>query len=352
MEPEAMTAPQETPVTPAPAQPVVSEESLKFAAATEDVKPISQQDEQRLRAAVMAAEQTGSNVVTISRLEPSSVAQTPLQPTVPAAGVPIPPGVDVPQKFVNPDGTVDVEKLKTSTAQLDAAIGTKAEQQEKTLEEYLAEYRAKEREFRGMPTQPEHIIRQRIEQGQIQPPPPPLAQPPAVPRNPEDIRRALEEDLRTNPVDTIIDLIKSVSTTQLEPLMSDVQKRKQAEQDQAIKTNIEGIAKRDRRVLHPTVFAEVNKELASDPGYFRLQNPHEAAWLKVKERMRLGDAPAPTPPSRPSPSPILGGGTPPPIPSASEVTPQTLNAAIKQARSPDEMARVEVELRKLAERIG
>lgn len=324
-----------------PTQPQ-TQEPPPFKSVTEDLaKPL---DDQMVRNAIAAAEQAGTDVVDLTQ----QTAQTPPEP---APVVPAPtPKVDVPAKFQKPDGTVDVDKLKASTKQLDEAIQQKQIVVEKTVDDYLAEYREKEKQFHSIPSNPD-VIRQQAAQQAPPPAPAPQAPAPAINQQPGEDPAALKariaQDLQVDPVATIIDLIHVVGQKQVEPLLQDHQARIQQERDNAIRRNISEIATQDRRILNPQVFEEVNRELNSDPAYWRLKNPHKAAWLEVKERLRLGDPSQPAQPGRPT-APILGGGTPPPVPSASgHVTPRALIGAIGEAKTADERSALEQQIRSL-----
>jgi hypothetical protein len=99
-----------------------------------------------------------------------------------------------------------------------------------------------------------------------------------------------------------------------------LQPMEEREKAEATRLNLQALASRDARILREDVFAAVNAKLQSDPDLWRLKNPHKAAWLEVKEEMRLGEPlPVPAQPSRASP--VLGGGTPPSAPSSSVMSP-------------------------------
>lgn len=309
---------------------------------TENLAP--PMDDATVRRMVMEAEKAGEDVAG------ATSAQTfPQGVTDPLAAAPAAPP-DVPAKFLKPDGSVDVDKLKTSTEQLNEGIQQKQQVQEKTVEDYIREYKEKERQFHSMPSNPDVIRRQLDSQAAPIPAPPPAqpvgaVPPPQLPDNDlAALRQKIAEDLRVDPVGTIVDLVKAVSQKELEPFNREREERAQAARDESIRRNLAEIAATDRRILDPQVFQAVTQELNQDPGYRNLRNPHLAAWAVVKERMRLGVA-QPAQPSRP-PSPILGGGTPPPAPSASgAVTPRALMGAIPQAKNPQELAALEQQIR-------
>lgn len=305
-------------ITPAPPGPT------PISATTQDQPSL---EEAVVRAAVMRAEGIEETVA-------APAAQTP--PTAPEAP-PAQSSSDVPKKFLNNDGTVDVEKLQASTRQLDA--GT----QEKTLsiDEMVAQYREKERQFRALPRQ-QHVVAQVAEQA-VQAAPVPQA----VPQDQTAILQQIQQDYQRDPVGTIIDIVKVMTEQQLKPAKTFMEQVQEQQRDAAIRENLADLARADPRVANPAIYGEIVKQLDSDPGYLKLKNPHKTAWNDVKARLRLGDTQAPAQPSRPS-APILGGGIPPPVPSTSGASsPENVAIAIKQMSNPKELAAVESELRRL-----
>lgn len=315
-------------------------------------------------AAESAGDQTGDSVVTVPE---KGVAQTPsvqatlpnpnalvapvatqaLAPETPTPQVQLaPPGT--PEKFLKPDGTVDEEKLLASSKQLDAAL----EQKTLTVEEMVAQYKDKENKLRNLPNpnNPESVAR--FAQAQVQAPPPmqPQVQMPHAQLTPDQatLQAQIMADLNRDPIGTIVDIVKSVTSTENKPLHEFVTSIKEQQKDQGMKNNLMQLVKEDPRVANPAVYQAVLSEIESDPGYRQLKNPYKAAWNEVKARLRLGDTQTPAQPSKTA-SPILGGGTPPPVPSmAGSYSPQTIGAAIGQAKGKDEMAAIEAELRRLS----
>ena len=151
---------------------------------------------------------------------------------------------------------------------------------------------------------------------------------------------------------TLVDVATAIARREQEPLIKWTKAAEEIAKEQAIRQNLATLAERDKRVLQPEFFQAINQEIASDPGYRKLKNPHKAAWNEVKERLRLGEPQAPAQSSK-QPSPVLGGGTPPPVPSSNApVTPQNLSAAIPQIKNAEEEARVEAELKAMLQRYG
>lgn len=229
-----------------------------------------------------------------------SVGDLQKEPSVPEkAQVELP--VDVPEKFKKPNGEVDVEKLQASTKSLDEAIQTKQQKLQdvnKVIEDQVRAYKDKYKQFRGMPN-PEKVV---------QPAP---VQPFPVPQQMTDqqLEEMIARDMQANPARTIVELVRLATQKELAPIQED---RKADE----VRNNLRQLAERDVRVIEN--IALINAKLEADPDLWTLKNPHKAAWLEVKEDLRLGDVPNGTiaPPSK-TPTPILGGGTPPPAPTSS-----------------------------------
>lgn len=215
--------------------------------------------------------------------------------------------LEVPDQFKGQDGEADVEKIKASTQALDEAIQKKEEKIEKSVEDYLREYKEKQTQFRNMPNPDKLGERLRAQE------PPPTAN-----LNDQQLREMIMNDYRIDPLATITNLTNAIIAKQLEPFAEEKRER-------SLRSNIESLAKDDPRVLNDKVYKAINAELEANPRLWSLDNPHRAAWLEVKERLRLGEAPrASAPPSRP-PSPVLGAGPPPSAPSPSEYrTPKTV----------------------------
>jgi hypothetical protein len=279
-------------------------------------------DGAKVRAAMMEAAQRGDDpfAMTVGDLDKAG-QPTPPPPAPSQAGTP----AEIPEKFKKPNGEVDVEKLKASTEQLKEANQqkeTKLQEVQKSIDDYVREYKAEEKKLRESPN-PSRMA------AQI----PPLPLPPPVPSpmlnqpmSDQQLEAMINADLQANPARTVAQLVKLAIAQELQPLNED-------RRDNQIRENIKQIAAKDPRVLREDVFAAVNAKLQSDPDLWKLKNPHKAAFLEVKEELRLGE-PVDQVQAQPSksPAPILGGGTPPPAPSLSETRTsfQTLDAAITQ----------------------
>lgn len=216
---------------------------------------------------------------------------------------PAPKVQEVPQKFLKPDGAVDVEKIQASTKALDEAIATREPIPQKTVDDYLTEYREKEKVFR---TQTVPKV------------PAPIAPPPVVDSPPQNFEDIVRRDYQADPLATTARLVDLIVAQRFAPL-------EEREKVEATRTNLQQLVAKDPRILQPDVYAAINAKLASDPDLWKLKNPHRSAWLEVKEEMRLGEsqAGAQAQPSRPL-SPVLGGGTPPSAPSSSASAPQDI----------------------------
>ena len=255
-------------------------------------------DDAAVRQAIANAEATNMDPqsLTLSDLAQAPVANPAFQ---------APPSVEVPQKFLKPDGAVDVDKIAASTRQLDEAIQQKETAVAKTVEDYMREYSERETKFRNMPN-PEKLaanLPQSIPQ--------PVQPVPQGNLNEQQLEEIVRRDYQQDPLTTTARLIDLAIQRRFQPI-------EEKEKVESVRSNIQGLAEKDSRVLRPDVFAAINAKIASDPDIASRKNPHKAAWLEVKEELRLGDAPqgAQALPSRPL-SPVLGGGTPPSAPSAS-----------------------------------
>ncbi len=263
-------------------------------------------DDNAVRQAIALAEANNQDPMTIRTDElPSQVpAQTPNAATVAQAPI---PALDVPQKFLKPDGAVDVEKIQASTKALDEAIQKRDPVPQKTVDDYLAEYKEKEKLFRSgtVPKAPAPVE---------------VAPPIVAPQTtmPSDFEEIVRRDYAADPLGTTTRLLDLMIQKKFQPM-------EEREKIEATRSNIQTLAAKDARILSPEVFVAVNAKLAADPDLWKLKNPHKAAWLEVKEEMRLGEpGTVQAQPSRPSP--ILGGGTPPSAPSSSVQQPQNVLA--------------------------
>jgi hypothetical protein len=240
------------------------------------------------------------------------------QITVPAPvqGQPKPPApaVQVPEKFKTPEGTVDEDKLKASSKQLDAAI----EGKQKSIDEILAEYKAKERQFADLSQKKAELQKQTPQEGITNIP---FSSPQAT-TDPQmaQIHQQLLADMQRDPVGTSIMLNQAIVQKEIGPLLERLRQDDEAKRDLSMRDGLARLAQDDSRILNPQYFAVVNQILDEDPVMMRLKNPHKAAWNEAKERLRLGEQ------ARPSiPTPTLGGGAPPSVSTLpGSVTPQAL----------------------------
>lgn len=263
-------------------------------------------DERAVREASIRAEANNQDPLTTTMAD-YAAAQGPVVQEKPAELPPAMPmseieaaRIEVPEKFKKPDGEVDVDKLRTSTKQLDEAVKAKEAELSKTVDDYMSEYTTLEKKFRNMPN-PKKLAQER---------PSVQEQVPPAHMTDQQLQEMIRRDYQADPLATMTNLMEIAISKRLEPYE---QERKEG----AIKSNISQLAKEDPRVLNPKVFDAINAELVRNPGYNALPNPHRAAWLEVKDRLRLGEPfQAPAQPSRPS-APVLAGGTPPSAPSSS-----------------------------------
>lgn len=260
--------------------------------------PVVPLDDDAVRAAIFSAEKQGLNPETLTVSDLSTV-------TAPAAPPVETPKIQVPEKFLKPDGEVDVEKLKASTRQLDEAIAKKEEglvEVQKSIEDFVKDYQEKETRFRNTPN-PQRIAEQL-------PVPPPVQSIPPQQMSDAQLQDLINQDFQRNPAATVANLMEVFLQNKLAPL----EQEKKANQ---VRENIRQIAEKDPRILNQTVYKAIQEELDQNPALWQLKNPHKAAWLEVKERLQLGEfKQTQAQPSKPA-SPILGGGSPPPTPSVS-----------------------------------
>ena len=102
-------------------------------------------DDAAVREAIGRAESAGQDPLSLTL---SDLAQGQTQNPVSSEALKAP---EVPQKFLKPDGGVDVEKLQASTRQLGEVLKDKETAVQKTVEDYLREYRELETRFKGLP---------------------------------------------------------------------------------------------------------------------------------------------------------------------------------------------------------
>lgn len=273
-------------------------------------------DDAAVRDALTKAEAQGVDPMKVDVSALSTLSQDPATQTVQAPVVEPVQTPEVPQKFLKPDGGVDVDKLVTSTKALEEAVQKKEAAITKTVDDYLKEYQELENRFRNSPN-PQRLAANL----------PPVVSAPEVPPVPvvpqqmtdQQLEELINKDLQANPSRTITQLIQMALDNRLKPIEQD-------KQIQGIRGNIAKIAESDPRVLRPDVFQAINQKLQSDPDLWKLKNPHRSAWLEVKEEMRLGEpSQVQAQPSKPL-SPVLGGGTPPSAPSSSVPSPQNVLA--------------------------
>lgn len=287
----------------------VREALLRAEANGQDPMTATMEDLKAVQQGTVAAPIAQAPVVQ-ANLDPLPVAQPVGESRKQAIDVLSDTPVDVPQKFLKPDGAVDVEKIKASTKQLDEAI-QKKEEAIKSVDDYVSEYREKEKKFRNLPN---------VQNIQREIPQPQQPIPPAQMTN-EQLEAAIRQDFQADPVLTLSRLTEAIIERRLEPIQ-------QKEKEESVRSNISELVKKDSRVLQPEVFAAINAKLQSNPELWNLKNPHKAAWLEVKDEMRLGDpSQVPAQPSRTA-TPILGGGTPPSAPTVSTHQPSNVISSI------------------------
>lgn len=270
-----------------------------------------QLDDNQVRQAIANAE---ANNLDPQSLTLDDLAKGPITPPAPPPQAPHPQPqpaakeTQVPQKFLKPDGAVDVDKIIASTQALEAAIQTKETAVNKTVEDYMARYSEQEAKFRNMPN-PERLVK-------TLPNPPVQPQPEQANQNFEEVVR---RDWQQDPLMTTTRLIDLALQQRFQPIEA-------RERTESVRSNLQNLVAKDPRVLREDVYSAMTAKLAADPDLWKLKNPYRAVWLEVKEEMRLGDpSPGQAQPSRPL-SPVLSGGSPPSAPSSSTPTPQNVVA--------------------------
>lgn len=245
-------------------------------------------EEQQLRALFQEAANQGkelTDIVTIPQApEPAATATTP-----------------IPQKFQKPDGTVDEDKLKASSKQLDAAI----EQKQKTVDELLADYKEREKQLGTLGNQAGEIKQQM--------PPAPM-QMPVQNESQQDLavlQQRIMQDYQRDPVATTVQLAEAIATKKMEPFMERLRQDEISRRESEVRDGLAKVAQTDPRILDPRLYEVVKQVLAEEPNMRQLKNPHKAAWNEVKERLRLGEPQVQAQPSIPSPT--LGRGSPPSV---------------------------------------
>lgn len=253
-------------------------------------------DDNAVRAAIARAESTGMDP---ESLKMSDLSQPQAQETAPAK-------TEVPEKFLKPDGEVDVEKLKTSTKQLGEALKAKEEAVQKTVDDYLKDYKEMEAKFRAAPN-PERLA-QELPKAPAQEVMPSMTE--------EQLRQRLAKDLEMDPIGTMTGLIDVIVSKKMSPVTQDIEMVREERRNNTIRENIAKIAKSDPRILQSDIYGAVNQKLKEEPELWNLKNPHQIAWLKVKEELRLGEFQTQTAQPSKIPSPVLGGGSPASAPSS------------------------------------
>lgn len=300
-------------LTPEPKGPIVSQ--AQPVAALGNLDPML--DDSAVRQALANAEANNQDPMSVTMSDLAQV-QTPKEAAIPAkVETPSQPKLpaDIPEKFLKTDGTVDVEKLSSSARQLDEVI-QKKEDVIKSVEDLWAHYKDSQKKFGAMPNTEKFVV----------PPPPVPAPPPASAAVPfmspqqmsdQQLREMIAADMARDPVGTTTNLIDLMISKKMQPL-------EERERDDTMRQNIASLAQKDPRVLQH--FSAVTAKLNADPDLWRLKQPYRAAWLEVKEELRLGEpSQAQAQPSTRVLSPVLGGGTPPPsVPSSSAPTQQNV----------------------------
>lgn len=193
--------------------------------------------------------------------------------------------VVVPEKFKNPDGSVNVDNLAKSTQNVEEAIATYLAK-EKELKRKMNEVKAKENAY-------------------IKPVPAPNAPAPVVPVN-TNFAAQLEADIAKEGAGVVL---AKLFTAAQESVEERVQSRIQALQDvnaqNTTKQQVEAIGKSDPWVYTPEGVATLTKVLEEQPYLQAAEDPYKAAYLyysgiKSVASKSSSQVLTPTPQARPS----------------------------------------------------
>ena len=293
----------------------------KFVPAVSDVKPPTADEEAQMRQ-LMAG-------VTLDNLNDTVTVPAPQgQPIKPEPVVQKEaPKVEVPAKFQKPDGTVDEEKLKASSDQLGKAI----EQKQKTIDEMVAEYREKEKQFTELGQKAKQL-----KETHPNPEPQPTPSPSLINQNlsPDQIRAQLLQLQQNDPIAFAVEIAKAVAQKEandiFRPALEVTGRMIERERNTVMRSNLAQLAEKDPRIQNPQMYEALMDELNSDPAYFRLKNPQKASWNEVKERLQLGEPMGSAQPSQTS-GPTLGRGAPPSVSSLPQpMNPQNVQEQIQK----------------------
>lgn len=246
---------------------------------------------------------------------PPVVTQQPVQTTP-----------EVPAKFQKPDGTVDEEKLKTSSQQLEQAV----EKRQKSIDEMVAEYKANEEKLRQTGQEANNL--KKALQSQISEPSQPVSQ---IPQNlpPDQLQAQLLRNFQNDPLGVIAEISRVVSQKEAaeiaRPALQASEAFQEQQRDRSMRQNLLALAEQDGRIQDPNLYNELINELNSDPGYRNLKNPLKSAWNEVKDRLRLGEPTGSAQPGQAS-GPILGRGVPPSVSSLPQpMSPDRVQDAVR-----------------------
>lgn len=304
-----------------PAAELRAQTPSPFVASQSGVAPApTANEEAQLRALFVDASAKGMELTDSVQVPQGTKATEPIAQT---------PTVPVPDKFKTPEGTVDEEKLKASSKQLDGAI----EEKTKSIDEIMQDYKAREKKLHELSQQKADLSKQL--------PPIPATTSQVNPNDPQmlALHQQILADMQRDPVNTSIMLNQALVKKELEPLMQRFQQEDEIRQDGLRRDSFQRLAESDPRVMQNQYYAAINQVLDEDPAMMRLKNPHKAAWNEVKERLRLGEPMVPAQPSMSSPQ--LGRGAPPSVSTfQGQTTPQSLAQQVNQINPYSEEGRL------------
>ena len=240
----------------------------------------------------------GTPVVVSPVVAPEAVIPpltTPVQPetaTVTPVNEATKPEVVVPDKFKNPDGSVNVDNLNKSTQNVDEAIAT-----------YLAKEKELKRKMNEVKAQ---------ENAYINPPAAIAAPAPAnIPINPT-FAAQLEADVARDGFGVVAaKLFTAAQQSAVEQIKGELDTLKGVNADNTTKQQIESIGKSDPWVYTPEGMATLTKILDEQPYLWNASDPYKAAYLQYNGLKSVAlksnsQVLTPTPQARPT-APVPSG---------------------------------------------